>query len=34
MVNKSQMLAHVMTFLGGRASEELIFGAENVTVGA
>ena len=34
MVNKSQMLAHVMTFLGGRASEELIFGAANVTVGA
>ena len=28
------MLAHVMSFLGGRASEELIFGAENVTIGA
>lgn len=34
MINKSQMLANVMTFLGGRASEELIFGTEHVTVGA
>lgn len=34
LVSKSQMLAHVMSFLGGRASEELIFGAENVTIGA
>ncbi|CAG8686480.1 252_t:CDS:1, partial [Ambispora gerdemannii] len=29
-----QMLAQVMTFLGGRASEELIFGTENITMGA
>ena len=28
------MLAHVMAFLGGRASEELIFGAEKITAGA
>jgi cell division protease FtsH len=34
MVNKNQMLAQVMSFLGGRASEELIFGSEKITVGA
>jgi len=34
LISKSQMLAHVMSFLGGRAGEELIFGTENVTVGA
>jgi len=34
LISKSQMLAHVMSFLGGRASEELIFGVENVTIGA
>ncbi|CAI2162067.1 11676_t:CDS:2 [Funneliformis geosporum] len=28
------MAAHVMAFLGGRASEELIFGAEKITAGA
>jgi cell division protease FtsH len=28
------MLAHVMSFLGGRASEELVLGLEYVTVGA
>jgi cell division protease FtsH len=34
MLNKSQMLAHVMSYLGGRASEELIFGREKITMGA
>jgi cell division protease FtsH len=34
LLNKSQMLAHVMSALGGRASEELIFGSENITMGA
>ncbi|WNE40835.1 MAG: ATP-dependent zinc metalloprotease FtsH [Mycoplasmataceae bacterium] len=34
LLNKSQMLAHVMSSLGGRASEELIFGSENITMGA
>lgn len=34
MLNKSQMLADVMSFLGGRASEELIFGLEHITMGA
>ncbi len=34
MINKNQMLAQVMSSLGGRASEELIFGSENITVGA
>jgi len=34
LISKSQMLAHVMAFLGGRASEELIFGAEKITAGA
>jgi cell division protease FtsH len=28
------MLARVMCALGGRASEELIFGSENITAGA
>jgi cell division protease FtsH len=28
------MLAHVMSFLGGRASEELVFGLEYITIGA
>jgi cell division protease FtsH len=28
------MLAHAMSFLGGRASEELIFGDKNITIGA
>src|SRR3954451_5812235 len=28
------MLAHVMAFLGGRASEELIFGLDYITMGA
>ncbi|MDR1670866.1 MAG: AAA family ATPase [Spiroplasmataceae bacterium] len=32
--SKSQMLARVMCALGGRASEELIFGSENITAGA
>ncbi|MCE8167832.1 MAG: AAA family ATPase [Candidatus Moeniiplasma glomeromycotorum] len=32
--NKSQMLAHVMTFLGGRASEELVLGIDYITIGA
>ncbi|CAG8788525.1 7610_t:CDS:1, partial [Cetraspora pellucida] len=34
LINKSQMLAQVMSFLGGRASEELIFGLEYITIGA
>jgi len=34
LINKSQMLAHAMSFLGGRASEELIFGDKNITIGA
>ena len=34
MLNKAQMLANVMTFLGGRASEELIFGLDYITGGA
>jgi cell division protease FtsH len=34
MLNKNQMLAQVMSFLGGRASEELIFGNEKITAGA
>ncbi|CAI2162227.1 12453_t:CDS:2 [Funneliformis geosporum] len=34
LLNKNQMLAHVMTSLGGRASEELIFGLDYITVGA
>jgi len=34
LLNKSQMLAHVMSSLGGRASEELIFGLEYITMGA
>jgi cell division protease FtsH len=34
LINKSQMLAHVMSFLGGRASEELVFGLEYITIGA
>jgi cell division protease FtsH len=34
LINKSQMLAHVMSFLGGRASEELVLGLEYVTIGA
>jgi cell division protease FtsH len=34
LLSKKQMLAHVMSFLGGRASEELILGVENVTAGA
>jgi len=34
LLNKSQMLAHVMSSLGGRASEELVFGLEYITVGA
>ncbi|MCE8162923.1 MAG: AAA family ATPase [Candidatus Moeniiplasma glomeromycotorum] len=32
--SKNQMLARVMTALGGRASEELILGSEKVTAGA
>lgn len=28
------MLAHVMTFLGGRASEELVLGIDYITIGA
>jgi len=34
MINKSQILAHVMSYLGGRASEELIFGLDYITIGA
>ncbi|CAI2198863.1 4779_t:CDS:2, partial [Funneliformis geosporum] len=34
LINKSQMLAQVMSSLGGRASEELVFGLEYITVGA
>ena len=34
LLNKAQMLANVMTFLGGRASEELIFGLDYITGGA
>lgn len=34
LINKSQILAQIMGFLGGRASEELIFGSEYITAGA
>jgi cell division protease FtsH len=34
LINKSQMLAQVMSSLGGRASEELVFGLEYITMGA
>jgi cell division protease FtsH len=34
LVNKSQILAQVAGLMGGRASEELIYGSEYVTVGA
>ncbi|RHZ35513.1 AAA family ATPase [endosymbiont GvMRE of Glomus versiforme] len=34
LLNKGQILANVMSCLGGRASEELIFGEDCVTIGA
>lgn len=34
LINKNQMLANIMSFLGGRASEELIFGGGMITTGA
>jgi len=34
LINKSQMLAQVMSSLGGRGSEELVFGLEHITMGA
>lgn len=33
LVNKNEILAQIMSFLGGRISEELIFGAGYVTTG-
>jgi cell division protease FtsH len=33
-INKSQILARIAVLLGGRASEELIFGPQNITIGA
>jgi len=32
--NKSDILANIMMFLGGRAAEDLIFGMDNITTGA
>jgi cell division protease FtsH len=34
LMNKSQILAEITSFLGGRVSEELFIGGEHVTIGA
>jgi len=33
-LNKSQILSNIMSLLGGRMSEEIIFGIDNITSGA
>lgn len=34
LINKSEIIAQVTSLLGGRASEEIVYGDEFVTVGA